>query len=569
MFGRKRGMDMPAFGDAHFATRAEMERADLLGPKGIRLGYYRSPGQHEKWGRVIRYAGDAGLILISPARSGKTRDVLAGALLEYEQSAIVIDPKGQLASITKRRREEMGQRVITLNPFDVWSDHLGPSARYNPMDLLDPSARDWDADCRKLAEGLITNNNDKDGSHWVSGSRGLLTGVIGGLAAHGADDTKNLGHVREILCSDDLLLKYARASLNSPHAFIRQELASYAVKEPYNASELASMKQTAREQTSFLGMQTITDNLRASDFRFAHLKERPTTVYVILPDHRLDVCGRWFRLIVASALDDLWRGGKGAYRVLAILDEFAQIGNLAVLENAAAAAAGRGVQLWPVLQNIPQLKKDYGDVWETFLSGSDIRQFFAPREQTSAEYISKLAGQRTVTTAGQSVNNNGPFGKNNESDSSGQAGQPLIRTHEICAFTQNESLIIGPENIVINALRRPYFQTPELQGLYDPDPMHKHDAVLPKHEQENRKAAFASTGTATDRSLALRLMMWGKSRNPYVNALLKAEFIVTLPVRIALALVAAPFAIFNRPAIAPLSLLTVTGQREGGMETSR
>jgi type IV secretion system protein VirD4 len=569
MFGRKRGMDMPAYGDAHFAVTPEMQRIELLGPKGIRLGYYRAPGQRDKWGTVIRYAGDAGLILIAPARSGKTRDVLAGALLEYEQSTIVIDPKGQLASITKRRREKMGQRVITLNPFDVWSDRLGPSARYNPMDLLDPSARDWDVDCRKLAEGLIARSNETNAAHWIGGARGLVTGLIGGLVAHGAEGTNNLAHVREILCSDDLLLKYARASLNSPHAFIRQELSSFAVKEPHNAGELASFKQNAREQTPFLGTETIADNMRRSDFRFAELKDRPTTVYIILPDNRLDVCGHWFRLIVASALDDLWRGGKGAYRVLAILDEFAQIGHLDVLENAAAAAAGRGVQIWPVVQNIPQLKKDYGEVWETFFSAADMRMVMAPREYTSAEYISKLCGQRTVTTAGQSVNNTGPFGKNNESDQSGQAGQPLIRPHEICRFGKNESLIIGPENIVINALRRPYYETPELQGLYDPDPMHKHDAVVPQREQEDSRAAFAVGGERAERSLALRLMTWGKSRNPYLNAVLKVAFIITLPVRIALALVAAPFAVFSRPAIAPLSLPTVTVERKGGMEASQ
>jgi len=51
--------------------------------------------------------------------SGKARDVLVGALLEHDQSVIVVDPKGQLAAITKARREPMGQRVVDLNPFNV------------------------------------------------------------------------------------------------------------------------------------------------------------------------------------------------------------------------------------------------------------------------------------------------------------------------------------------------------------------------------------------------------------------------------------------------------------------
>jgi type IV secretion system protein VirD4 len=80
-----------ALGDAHFATLHEVEAAGLLNDKGIRLGYYRAPEDKGKgWGRVIRYGGDAHLITVAPTGSGKGRDVLAGVLLEYEGSCIVI-----------------------------------------------------------------------------------------------------------------------------------------------------------------------------------------------------------------------------------------------------------------------------------------------------------------------------------------------------------------------------------------------------------------------------------------------------------------------------------------------
>jgi len=514
MFGKRSASDIPAFGDAHFASRDEMEAAALLGDEGIRLGYYRVPGHPKGWGQVVRYNGDGGLMMVAPPRTGKARDVLVGALLEYQQSCIVIDPKGQLAAITKARRERpkneggLGQRVIVLNPFNVWPEILGPSAHYNPMSLLDPTQEDWDADCMKLAEGLIARDNEKD-SHWTDRARTLLTGIIGQLAAHGREGKKNLAEVRRILTEDfefedpetkktvikPLLVAVAQAAKNSPHAFIRQSLAGYANEDPRNAGELESFKENAKKQTEFLGMETMARNLRGDgDFRFADLKEQPTTVYIILPDNRLDICGKWFRLVVASALDDLWRGEKGTYRVLAILDEFAQIGHLNVLENAAGAAAGRGVQLWPVIQNIPQLKKDYGEVWETFLSSSDIRQFFAPRDQTTAKYVSDTVGQRTVTTAGQSNQNASLFHQGGgSSDSSGQAGQPLIRPHEISGLGPNESLVIGPRNIVVDGLRQPYFHTPEFKGLYCADPMHKRDAAPPPPINPDSIKTFADT----------------------------------------------------------------------------
>lgn len=571
MFGTKRGLDIPAFGDAHLATREEMEAAGLFAEKGIRLGYYRSPKDRKSWGQVIRYNGDGGLILVAPPRSGKARDVLVGALLEYDQSVIVVDPKGQLAAITKARREQMGQRVIVLNPFNVWPEILGATAHYNPMALLDPSNRDWGADCRRIAEGLIAKSGNEKDSHWADGARTLVSGVIGQLVAHAPKELHNLAQMREIITAPEnsLLLDVAQAATKSPHAFIRQSLASYSKADAKNQSELESFKQNAREQTYFLSIETLADNLLKHDFCFADLKKEPVTVYIILPDEHLKMCGKWFRLIVASALQELWRGGRGKCRVLAILDEFAQIGHLDLLEDAAAAAAGHGIQIWPVLQNIPQLKKDYGEVWETFMSGSEIRQFFAPRDQTTSKYVSESTGQRTVTTAGQSVQNTKPLEAHQSSDSAGQAGQPLIRPHEISGFGPNESLIFGPRNIVIDGLRQPYFHTPEFAGLYSPDPQHAEDAAPPPPVKPESVIVFADThaavleksskALAAGRPMFLRLLTWGSSSNPFLNVLRKVEYVLTLPLRLVAALVAAPFAIHNRPLQAVIGFIALFG----------
>jgi hypothetical protein len=224
-----------------------------------------------------------------------------------------------------------------------------------------------------------------------------------------------------------------------------------------------------------------------------------------------------------------------------------------------------------IYQNIGQIKTDYGETaWETFFSGSEIRMFFGgPREQTTAEYVSKQAGTRTVVTAGQSVRNAGPFGTNDESDNEGQTGQPLIRPHEVCGLGPNESLIFGPRNIVINALRRPYFHTPEFAGLYDPDPMHANDATPPPPLRPETVITFADALSASEeraararrarRPLALRMLTWGHSRNPVLNALLKVEYVLTLPARLLLALLTLPFAIHNRPIGAMTGFLAMFG----------
>jgi hypothetical protein len=63
----------------------------------------------------------------------------------------------------------------------------------------------------------------------------------------------------------------------------------------------------------------------------------------------------------------------------------------------------------------------------------------------------------------------------------------------------------------------------------------------------------------TRRALSLRLLMWRQCRNPYLNALLKLEYVATLPLRLVLALIAAPFALHNRPIAAAVGFFALFG----------
>jgi type IV secretory pathway TraG/TraD family ATPase VirD4 len=69
----------------------------------------------------------------------------------------------------------------------------------------------------------------------------------------------------------------------------------------------------------------LTNSLSASDFKFADLKKRVVPVYVVLPINYLDVCEKYFRLIVASALSEFAGQEKGP-AVLALSEELRKRG---------------------------------------------------------------------------------------------------------------------------------------------------------------------------------------------------------------------------------------------------
>ena len=78
-------------------------------------------------GRLIGWNDDRHVMTIAGSRAGKGVSLIVPNLLLYEGSALVIDPKGENASITAGRRgfgtrnggPGLGQDVYVLDPFGV------------------------------------------------------------------------------------------------------------------------------------------------------------------------------------------------------------------------------------------------------------------------------------------------------------------------------------------------------------------------------------------------------------------------------------------------------------------
>ncbi len=89
---------------------------------------------------------------------------------------------------------------------------------------------------------------------------------------------------------------------------------------------------------------------------------------------------------------------------LMVLDEFAGLKRMEVIEHAVAQIAGYGVKMFFVLQSLEQLKALYKDNWETFLANSGLKVFFNLEDHFSREYVSKLIGETEVIREVHSAN---------------------------------------------------------------------------------------------------------------------------------------------------------------------
>ncbi len=140
-------------------------------------------------------------------------------------------------------------------------------------------------------------------------------------------------------------------------------------------------------------MMAVLDHL---DFAFGDLKSRIAAVFLVVPPDRLGTYARWLRLMVTQSLQDMVRTpGKPAAPVLYLLDEFAALGYLAPIERAMGLMAGYGVQLWPILQDVHQLRATYGQRAGTFLSNAGVLQVCGVNDHDSVHLVSDLLGPET------------------------------------------------------------------------------------------------------------------------------------------------------------------------------
>ena len=144
------------FGDARFATMAEVRQAGLLPDKDHRdetilVGKFK--------GQYLRYGGYQFVMLAAPTRSGKGVGIVIPNCITYTGSLVVLDIKLENFDITAGyRQKELGQEVYLFAPVDAH----GRTHRWNPISYIseDPSNRMGDIDA--IANALYNNPNAKD-----------------------------------------------------------------------------------------------------------------------------------------------------------------------------------------------------------------------------------------------------------------------------------------------------------------------------------------------------------------------------------------------------------------------
>lgn len=341
--------------------------------------------------KAVYWSGESHLLTIAPTRTGKSLSMIIPNLLRYRGSSVVLDPKGELFKATSKWRENIGQSVYLLNPFDI--DGLqGATARYNPLD----NVKSGD-DANQLANRFFpkSKTEKKKEDFFDNEARSFLGAVILYFAKYAPEHDRNFPALRDAVAGlskkTDPLIRRMGAT-NDP--LIVNRIKSFLAKNAETGlPRLSDSLDSKLEIFDGEGIRKTTGH--TSSFDFKSLKDEPATVYIAIPLDRMEASAFYISLLVSDALAAMISNPKKPeIPVLFMLDEFLALPPMPEIVSALRTHANAGARLWFFLQDKPSIEAKYPEDWSSFFQ-AEVKCYFGTDDFKTAQYISETLGTTT------------------------------------------------------------------------------------------------------------------------------------------------------------------------------
>lgn len=428
------------FGEARFAKRIDIQKAGLLGDKGIIVGQLGS--------RYLMFGGQQHAIISAPTRSGKGVGIVIPNLLNWPESVVVLDIKQENWDITSGYRQKHGQECYLFNP--AAADYR--THRYNPLAYINPDPNFRIDDVQKIANMLFPDVQGTD-VIWTATPRGLFLGIVLYLAET-PEKPVTLGQVVRETLKDGDGSQYFAGVINDRVAAGRP-LSNACVRALNSYISIAAENTRAGIMTSFrsrleLWMNPLVDAATsANDFDLRDVRKKKMSVYLgVTPDNlerMAPLLNLFFQQLIDLNTRELPNQNKHIkYSCLLLMDEFTAIGKIGILSKGISYIAGYGLRMLPIIQSPAQLVDVYGaDAAQTFTTNHALNIIFPPKasETQTAKDISEWLGYETVKSVSKSRSNK-IFKKDNDSNSTSEQQRALMLPQEITSLGQRRELII-------------------------------------------------------------------------------------------------------------------------------
>lgn len=469
-------------GDARFANAAEIEKAGLFGNTGIIIGKLKK--------RFLMFPGMQFVLLAAPTRSGKGVGIVVPNLLNFSESAVVLDVKLENFQITSKFRAKHGQAVYLFNPFSK----VGQTHRYNPLGYISDDPRQRVTEILSIGYALYPGAG-KD-AFFDDAARNLFLGLclylcetptlprtIGELLRQSSGKGQPIKkYLQDLITARNFRKKTSLdADGEDVVTIVPIEVWDGVGLPPLSMECVDALDRFTSTSDNTLSSILASFNVpltiwvspivdaatAANDFDVRDIRKKQMTIYIGIPANKLAeaelLINLFFSQLINLNTDDLlFAKPELKYSCLLLMDEFAAPGRIGIIDKANAYMAGYGLRLLTIIQSPGQIeaepRKGYGrESARTLITNHACQIIYTPREQKDANEYSEMLGTYTFKSKGTSRQLGGKSGSG-RSESESDQKRALLMPQELKEMNQRQQIISLENTKAIRCEKIAYFQ---------------------------------------------------------------------------------------------------------------
>lgn len=396
------------------------------------------------------------VIVLGPARSGKTAGLAIPAILEWDGPVLATSVRTDLVDAAHAARQRRGE-VWVYDPSATISSRYA-TVGWNPLD----GCSEWQTAQRRamaLSSAGRRGLGASDEDFWFAVAAKLLAPLLYAAATGGysmADVVRWVDTQEELEVRAELVATGEAAAIHAAQATWQREARTRS--SAYTTAEVvlqALQDPTVLASTinGVVAADTLLDGTARSLFVCApgHEQDRLRPVFTALLEH-----------VIERAYARHAAGDPVGRPLLIVLDEAANIATPRDLNAIVSTAAGTGIQLMTIWQDMAQIQARYGQRASTVVNNHRAKLVLSGvSDEPTLRYVSQLVGDREFRADQVSLDSTGRHGTS--------TGHPYFRAlapaDALRRISPGEALLIYGHLPPASVRLRPWFRDRQLRAL--------------------------------------------------------------------------------------------------------
>lgn len=397
-------------------TTTGLAGARALGAGRERLGRHDRPGRAARWatarqlaplavrdrepgrvvlgrahGRLLAAEPRQSVVVVAPTQSLKTTGLAVPAILEWQGPVLAASVKSDLLRDTLARRQSLGDVFV----YDPTASTGIPSSGWSPLS----ACSDWQG-AQRTAAWLCAaaqpgHSSLADADFWYAAAGKLLSPILLAAAVSGHSMAEV---VRWVDLQEQDAVRDALEQAGEDDALVAAE-ATWRRDD----RQRSSIYTTAETVLSAYADPGVLASALACDLTPAALLDGgQQTAYLCAPAHEQARLRPLFATLVQDVLAEVYSRATRTGQpldppLLVVLDEAANIAPLRDLDTLASTAAGQGVQLVTIFQDLAQVQERWGVRAQTIVNNHRAKIVGAGiADPTTLDWTARVLGDEEI-----------------------------------------------------------------------------------------------------------------------------------------------------------------------------